>query len=175
MKRLQFSSYQASTTFSISIQTSLSHSQSLSPCHFILYDVLAMARQTVADKIGQLRHLRERGFGLARKHVRILPSTALNFSPFASVFVWGNRIGQVADKWQGGEGKRDIDSHFTMSHEADKSHPSPVSVGLCAKGVIYVLSASSVLSSTPTSVKCCLGIHLIGSRAFALYSQFVYI
>lgn len=123
MKRLQFSSYQASTTFSISVQTSLSHSPSLSPCHFILYDVRAMARQTVADKIGQLRHLRERGFGLARKHVRILPSTALNFSPFASVFVWGNGIGQVADKWQGGEGKRDIDSHFTMSHEADKSPP----------------------------------------------------
>lgn len=123
-KHLQFPSYQASTTFSISTQTALSlfHNLSLHVISFF-FDVLAMAPLTVADKIGQLRHLRERGYGLARKHVRILHSTAQNFSPFASVFVSGNRIGQVADKWQGGEGKRDIDSHFTLSHEADKSPP----------------------------------------------------
>lgn len=76
---------------------------SLSPCYFILYDVQAMAPLTVGDKIGQLRHLGERGSRLVKNHVRVLHSMARNFSPFASVFVSGNRIGQVADKWRGGE------------------------------------------------------------------------
>lgn len=54
---------------------------------------------TVADKIGQLRHLGERLLA-CEKHVRILHSMAHGFSSFVYVFILGNGIGLVADKWQ---------------------------------------------------------------------------
>lgn len=93
-----------------------SHSHSL-PC-FSLYDVRAVAVLTVADKIGQLRHLGERLLA-CEKHVRVLHSMAQGFSLFVCVFISGNRIGQVADKWQGGEEETDDnDRHFTPSNGA---------------------------------------------------------
>lgn len=61
---------------------------------------------TVADKIGQLRHLGERLLA-CEKHVRILHSMAQGFSSFVYVFILGNGVGQVADKWQRGEEETD--------------------------------------------------------------------
>lgn len=78
------------------------NSHSRSPPSFSLYDVPAVAVLTVADKIGQLRHLGERLLA-CEKHVRILHLMATGFSPFVCVFISGNRIGQVADKWHWGE------------------------------------------------------------------------
>ncbi len=71
---------------------------------------------TVADKIGQLRHLGERLLAF-EKHVRILHSMAQGFSSFVYVFILGNGVGQVADKWQWGEEETDDnDRHFTLSY-----------------------------------------------------------
>lgn len=65
---------------------------------FSLYDIRAVAVLTVADKIGQLRHLGERLLA-RKKHVRILHFGGVVFLAFVCVFIVGNRIGQVADKW----------------------------------------------------------------------------